>query len=515
MTRPRGAMASAMRWFPESKRSDAAALAGHARLFAHPAYTRLVNSEPYVKRLVPILIILFVLALGGMRAIAVFQAHTDIEESAALRLQLIAKAVAGELSDAGTHFSLATSEGVQGILENSLPPLATAVGRRILLVNPEGRITATAPGHSEVAGNHFDDIVGGSQPLTTLGDRAGVLRLTLASGEDVLATVHHVNNAMGSIAVLQPLPSVFSDWRRTVSREAAVFVATSIVLVILGFAFHAQAARAEEADCIYSETQNRFHTALRRGHSGLWEWDLSRGAIFWSPSMFEILGLRPQKRLLSVGEVAALSHPEDVNLVELANELLANGHGQLDREFRMRHAEGHWIWIGARAELVSDAEEDRHLVGIAVDITEQKRLAEASRTADMRLEDAINAISEAFVLWDSANRLVMCNRKYQQLYDLPDELVRPGTPYAEIARNGRPPTAAATFTSDGEDRLGARSVEARVDDGRWLQINERRTQDGGFVSVGTDITALKRHEAQLLENERALTATVEIGRAHV
>ena len=45
-------------------------------------------------------------------------------------------------------------------------------------------------------------------------------------------------------------------------------------------------------------------------------------------------------------------------------------------------------------------------------------------------------------------------------------------------------------------------------DGRWLQVNERRTRDGGFVSVGTDITALKEHEEQLLKSERLLLATV-------
>ena len=170
----------------------------------------------------------------------------------------------------------------------------------------------------------------------------------------------------------------------------------------------------------------------------------------------------------------------------------------------MRHADGHWIWIRARAEVVADAEDEPHLVGIAVDVTEQRRLAEASRTADIRLRDAIEAISEAFVLWDAANRLVLCNSKYQQLYGLPDELVRPGTPYAEIARSGRRPIVSDTFPVD-DDGAGARSVEARVEDGRWLQINERRTDDGGFVSVGTDITALKQKEAELLENERALT----------
>jgi two-component system cell cycle sensor histidine kinase PleC len=184
-----------------------------------------------------------------------------------------------------------------------------------------------------------------------------------------------------------------------------------------------------------------------------------------------------------------------------------DGHGQMDREFRMRHVDGHWIWIRARAEVVADAEDAPHLVGIAVDVTEQKRAAEASRTADLRLRDAVEAISEAFVLWDSGNQLVLCNSKYQQLYGLPDELVRPGTSYTEIARNGRRPIVANPSPAP-QDGVGARSLEARVDDGRWLQINERRTKDGGFVSVGTDITALKQNEAELLESERVLTATV-------
>ena len=65
MARPRGAIASALKRIPDFQRLDSAALAGHARLFIHPAYARLVKSEPYVKRLIPILIVLFVLALGA------------------------------------------------------------------------------------------------------------------------------------------------------------------------------------------------------------------------------------------------------------------------------------------------------------------------------------------------------------------------------------------------------------------------------------------------------------------
>jgi two-component system cell cycle sensor histidine kinase PleC len=443
-----------------------------------------------------------------MRGVALYQARAEIAEGAEMRLSLVAKAVSSDLAESPLPVSLAQpSETLQGQLENALPPYATGMARTVLVMDPEGRIVAVSPRNADLVGRYLDEILGPG-PLTTLGERAGVLPLTLSSGVDVIATVHHNRESPGSVAVLQPISGVFAEWRRTVSREASVFVATSVVLVILGFAFHAQAARAQEADSIYSETQSRFHMALRRGHSGLWEWDLSRGAIFWSQSMFEILGLEPQNRLLSVGEVAELIHADDADLIDLANNLIRAGSGQMDREFRMRHVDGHWIWIRTRAEVVQDAEDAPHLVGIAVDVTEQKRLDEASRMADLRLRDAVEAISEAFVLWDSANRLVLCNSKYQQLYELSDDLVRPGTPYREIARHGRRPLAASTASTREEDGVGARSLEARVEDGRWLQINERRTNDGGFVSVGTDITALKQHEAQLLENERVLTATV-------
>ena len=65
-------------------------------------------------------------------------------------------------------------------------------------------------------------------------------------------------------------------------------------------------------------------------------------------------------------------------------------------------------------------------------------------------------------------------------------------------------TPAAGDFGDGD----ARTYEARLADGRWLQVNERRTRDGGYVSVGTDITALKEHEQQLLKSEQLLLATV-------
>ena len=58
--------------------------------------------------------------------------------------------------------------------------------------------------------------------------------------------------------------------------------------------------------------RSRIDTALNRGRCGLWDWDLARGRIFWSHSMFAILGLEPRDTLLSFGEVMRSVHPDDL-----------------------------------------------------------------------------------------------------------------------------------------------------------------------------------------------------------
>jgi two-component system cell cycle sensor histidine kinase PleC len=353
------------------------------------------------------------------------------------------------------------------------------------------------------------DIIGEAQPLTTFGARAGVLDIALAGSEErALAAAHQLESPLGFVAVVQPMSGVYQGWRAEVSLNAAIFIGTSAILLVILYGYFAQATRAAEADRIYTETQARFETALARGRCGLWDWDLAKGRLFWSRSMFELVGLAERDALMSYGEVSRLIHPDDGDLMALVESLFASGETNVDRMFRMRHEDGRWIWLRARAELVDGQTPEPHLIGIAVDVTEQMRLVERSKTADIRLRDAIETISEAFVLWDSENRLVMCNSKYQQLHGIPDPAAMPGTPYADVIAAGRKPLVRSQVVNEGVPEAGARSFELQLEDGRWLQINERRTKDGGFVSVGTDITELKRHEGRLIDGERRLMATI-------
>ncbi|WP_421724209.1 PAS domain-containing sensor histidine kinase [Bauldia sp.] len=485
-----------------------AAISGHARLLAGPAYQKLLAAEPLLRRAIPILIVIFLFIVAAARFIELYQHRLEREYDARQTIELIATVIADAIERTYPATADPTPADVQATLLQVLPDVATAEGRHVYVTGPDDLVVATAPADDGVSGLPLQRVLGETHPLAIFGARAGVLEISLADGTPALATVHHLDSAAGSLAVVAPTASVYDGWRADVSLNVTIFVGTSAILLVILYGYFAQSSRAAEADTIYSETQARFETALVRGRCGLWDWDLASGRMFWSRSMFEIIGGEPRDALLGFGEVAALMHPDDGDLMTLAESVYAAGEATVDQMFRMRHADGRWIWLRARAEMVDRDTGEPHLIGIAVDVTEQMQLMEHTKTADIRLRDAIETISEAFVLWDADNRLVMCNSKYQQLHGMADDVLQPGTPYAEVIAAGRKPLVRAQVESDGRPEEGARSFELQLEDGRWLQINERRTKDGGFVSVGTDITQLKRHEGKLVDGERRLMATI-------
>src|SRR3979411_756244 len=222
-----------------------------------------------------------------------------------------------------------------------------------------------------------------------------------------------------------------------------------------------------------------------------------------------MLGLDTRSDLLTFGEVNALVKSDDMEVLGSGDQLISGKIDHIDQTFRMRHTDGHWIWLRVRCELSQGAADaGLHLIGIAVDITEQKSLAEKTVEADLRLRDAIETIPEAFVLWDAGDRLVLCNSHFQRLHKLPDTAVAPGTSYETVIEVGSMPEVRTRLQETGAQTPGARTFEAQLDDGSWLHISERRTKDGGYVSVGTDITRIKEHEQKLVDNDLRLRATV-------
>jgi two-component system cell cycle sensor histidine kinase PleC len=494
-----------------SARSDS--IKGLAQSIAKPAYRRLLSAEPLLRRAVPVLIIAFLATICVGAAVQVLdhrrQTLGDMVNALDAVADITAERLAHPLKDAAD-----AARRPQEFLANALPAWATGSGRTFLLTNDDGVVAAAIPAIDGALGRRLIDILGPTQPLTTFGAGAGVLEISLPDGTRALATVRMLGRPFGQIAAVQTRGAALSSWRALTTLTVTLSATTGFVVLILGFAFHWQATRAREADVIYETVRSRIDTALNRGRCGLWDWDLARGRIFWSQSMFAILGLEAKDDLLTFGDVSALVHPDDVRLYDIAGQVAEARTNFVDQAFRMRHADGHWVWLRARCELARQpGEPGLHLIGIAVDITEQKNLVERTVAADLRLRDAIETIPEAFVLWDAGNRLVLCNSNFQTLHDLPDEAITVGASYESVVSAGKKPVVRKKIVNDEIAIPGARTFEAQLEDGRWLHISERRTKDGGYVSVGTDITAIKTHEEKLIHSERRLISTVNDLRA--
>jgi two-component system, cell cycle sensor histidine kinase PleC len=397
----------------------------------------------------------------------------------------------------------------QALLSKAVPSDATVHARFFVLLDGQGNIAASVPEHKEWANHSIASLMGTQFVTQAVVNGNEMAPTTLASGEDAFMASRDLGSIPGSLVALQKKDDVLAIWRSGVTKLVSLFTVTFLVLVLLAGAFHWQAGKAFDADEMLSHATGRLDMALDGGECGLWDWSLQADKIFWSSSMYSILGLKSKGDFLSFREVSAMLHPADPRIDELIDQLLKGERKEFDQEFRMRHKDGHYVWLRARAALAAGrATEEAHLVGIVFDITRQKNLDKLNSEAELRLKDAVENISEAFVLWDTESKLVLCNSKYQQFHSLPASVCQPGTPYNLVAGASKEPMVQQFVAGERDTNSGARSMEVQLADGRWLQINERRTKDGGFVSVGTDITPLKRQEEHLLESERNLMITV-------
>lgn len=143
--------------------------------------------------------------------------------------------------------------------------------------------------------------------------------------------------------------------------------------------------------------------------------------------------------------------------------------------------------------------------------------------AQRRLRDAIESINEGFAIFDADDRLVLCNQTYLGLWPNIAERIVPGITFDELARaiGDDGTTLGALVAPDrwvservAQHRVAEGGHVHALADGRWIQINELRTSEGGIVGVYTDITQVKADDArertrEMAEKTAILQATLD------
>jgi two-component system, cell cycle sensor histidine kinase PleC len=296
-------------------------------------------------------------------------------------------------------------------------------------------------------------------------------------------------------------------------QNPAVNILTLLLPLVIGCALTVvllvQTRKAEEARRKWMESERRFRMAVEGARCGIWEWDLKADEVFLSDMTAVMLGWGGGG-VASGREVLDRVAPEHRERVRQA--LAAAGeYGAFDVSFRVPDrpsgaGAGRSAWVDARGQALAGEGEDgayRRVIGVALDVTDERVAQARAQAAESRLRDAIESVSDAFVLWDGRGRLLTWNRTFRDFFGVDPNLLKPGVRYDTIQKVASAAIARATPSPEGE---GVR--EAELKDGRWIQISERRTAEGGLVMTAADITAIKLQEEGRRRNEEALQQIV-------
>lgn len=142
-----------------------------------------------------------------------------------------------------------------------------------------------------------------------------------------------------------------------------------------------------------------------------------------------------------------------------------------------------------------------------------RALKSANQIADLanqRLVDAIESISDAFVLFDHERRIVLFNSKFQAVWKNTGQVIATGTTIQDVRRLADQ----HGLIAEEYGETGDGNKVFRLSTGQWVQMSERPTSDGGMVVLYTDISQLKasetqRREAALAQKSELLQRTVD------
>jgi PAS domain S-box-containing protein len=292
---------------------------------------------------------------------------------------------------------------------------------------------------------------------------------------------------------------------------AAAGLATFLILLTL---LASTFSRQEKLTHQLSASEQRFRDVAESASDWIWEMGPDLRFTWFSDRLVSSTGIRPQdvlgrSRMDVTGD--QLDDPAwKTHLQMLRDRLPFRGFIYAHKRF-----DGAIRWLRVSGMPVYDeAGRFQGYRGTGTDITAEYHAEERARLAQERLQAAVEFLPDGFVLYDSEDRLVLCNERYRKLHAQTKDALKRGARFEDIIR--------ASYAS-GEQDAGGGDVEAAIRQrielhrqagnpfelisrSRVIRIAERRTSDGGTVGLHADITDLKRREVALMDAKQQADA---------
>ncbi|MEO5794073.1 MAG: PAS-domain containing protein, partial [Rhodoferax sp.] len=275
------------------------------------------------------------------------------------------------------------------------------------------------------------------------------------------------------------------------------------------------------------DANNPWKLALEGSGVGVWDWDLRTGSQTYSPRWDEMLGFASGELAPGFEEFTTRVHPDDIAPMQAAVAAYLDGSAPgYSMDLRMRHKDGHWVWLISSGMVVSRSADGTPLrmIGTHTDISARKQAEAELRISHTQLleqtrllQTTTASISQGIFVFNAEMRLISFNQRVCEMLDLPDSFLAERPTLAQISVRqfkrgdfGRQAylveeSARAYVQTGGKTPLPAHFLR-ETPDGRTLEVKSQMLPDGGMVRTFADVSDYVQAQAERKRLDGLLTA---------
>jgi diguanylate cyclase (GGDEF)-like protein/PAS domain S-box-containing protein len=404
-------------------------------------------------------------------------------------------------------------------LQSYFREISTDPDSSLALFRDDGVLLARFPENGSDIGRKFANAI--AIKMVANADHGVGMTEGVIDGSARMVAAHRVSGYPLVVSATKTTTAILANWRKTAGLVAAA--ALLIIAVITAFAFlftrlfrnyqALEQARAERnrAEQLRAQSQ-RFDVALNNMSQGLVMFDASSKLVVSNTRFLQIYGLSPHVVKPGLSLLDLLKHrKERGSFGGDPDEYYAKLLKQIAK--RTLTKQNVATPAGRIIQIVNQPMPDGGWVATHEDITEKIAAENEIKRQEEQLNAALDNISQGVCMFDASQRLIICNKKYADIYGLTDEQTKPGTPLQAILEHR---IASGNAPEDHEAYIRERLNEVainlpyqtvnRLRDGRYVSVVHQPMSNGGWVATHEDVTEARRREESfrlLFENNPA------------
>ncbi|MCW9050407.1 MAG: PAS domain-containing protein [Deltaproteobacteria bacterium] len=312
--------------------------------------------------------------------------------------------------------------------------------------------------------------------------------------------------------------SIYQDKRIQGWRDNYVFKLPSEEIV----AIYDDVTLQKQAEQELLEKKERLSFALQGANTGMWDWNLKTGSVYFDENYFTMAGYEPDEFPHDFSEWEKRIHPDDVDQVKATiQSTLEQQKAQFTAEFRFKTKTEQWMWILAQGKIIEwdDSSEPVRFAGLHTGIEKIKESELALRESEERLELTLEAAELGSWDWNPMTGKVVFNQRWTEMlgYRL-DELKPHVDSWTSLLH---PDDLAQTMKNitahlDGQTPVYQTEFRMRTKSGEWKWILDtgkvtlRNDKGQPLRMTGThqDISDRKKADEALRTSEENLRITL-------